>query len=102
LTPEDIAKGHKALDASITGLIKLVSMPKGELTKKDVYDEASTMISHGAFPTPEDKQSLIGALAKLPDDEEGIRKALGTQLLAASQFQDKYHSHFGAPTNGGV
>lgn len=97
MTPEDIAKGHKALDASITGLIKLVSMPRGELTKKDVYDEASTMISHGAFPTPEDKQSLIVALASLPDDEEGIRKALGKQLMAATDFQGKYHAAMGAP-----
>jgi hypothetical protein len=96
-TPEEIAQGHKALDVAMGGLIKLVSIPKGELTKKDVFDEASTMIAHGAFPQPEDKQHLITALASLPDDEEGIRQALGKQILAMSAFQQQYHSVFGAP-----
>lgn len=72
-------------------------MPKGELTKKDVFDEASEMIAHGAFPGPEEKQHLITGLAKLPNDEEGIRKVLGKQLLSLSEFQGHYHSVMGAP-----
>jgi hypothetical protein len=96
-TEEEIAKGHNALDVAMNGLIKLVSLPQGELTKKDVFDEASTMIAHGAYPDQDDKQHLITALAKLPNDEEGIRQALGKQLLAMSQFQQQYHSVFGAP-----
>lgn len=97
MTPEDIARGHRVLDATMQGLIKLVSMPKGDLTKKDVFDEASAMIAHGAFPEPEDKQHLIVALASLPDDEDGIRKALGKQLVSLSQFQGQYHTVHGAP-----
>lgn len=102
MTPEEIAKGHKALEATLSGLIKLVSLPQGELTKKEVYDEASEMIAHGAFPGPEEKQQLIAALAGLPNDEEGIRKALGKQLLATSEFQGHYHAALGAPDNGGI
>jgi hypothetical protein len=97
MTPDQISQSHRALEATMSGLIKLVSMPKGELTKKDVFDEASEMIAHGAFPQPEDKQHLITGLAKLPDDEEGIRKVLGKQLLGMSQFQNQFHSAFGAP-----
>ena len=79
------------------GLIALVSKPKGDLTKKDVFDEASTMIAKGAFPTPESKQQLITALANLPDDEMDIRKFLGKQLLALSTFRNHMHNSFGPP-----
>lgn len=95
--PEDISNGHKAVDAVMDGLIKLVSMPKGDLTKKDVFDEASTMISRGAYPTPESKQQLIGQLAKLPADEEDIRQMLGQYLLAVSTFRNHMHNAFGPP-----
>lgn len=97
MTPEEIAKGHHALEAAMTGIIKLVSMPKGELTKKDVFDEASAMIAHGAFPGSEEKQQLIVGLAKLPDDEDGIRSMLGKELLHMSQMQNHYSSVVGAP-----
>lgn len=95
--PEEIAGGHRALDATMDGLIKLVGTPPGELTKKDVFNEASTMIAHGAFPTPEAKQQLIAELAKLPDDEAGIRKILGKQLLNLSIFRSHMHNTFGPP-----
>lgn len=94
---EEVAGGHKALDAAMEGLIKLVGRPKGDLNKKDVFDEASNMIAHGAFPTQEDKQQLIGELANLPDDEESIRKALGQFLLGLATLRDHYHNAFGAP-----
>ncbi len=97
--PEEIAGGHRALDVTMDGLIKLVSKPKGDLTKKDVFDEASTMIAHGAFPSPESKQQLIGELAQLPDDEAGIRKILGQYLLHVAMFRDHFHNAFGAPSN---
>lgn len=100
--PEEIAGGHRALEATMDGLIKLVGKPKGDLTKKDVFEEASTMISHGAFPTPEDKQKLIAELAKLPDDEIGIRKALGKQLLALSTLRGHFHNTFGPPQPTGI
>ena len=82
--PEEISKGHQSVDAVMDGLINLVSKPKGELTKKDVFDASSDMIAKGAFPTPEAKQALIGELANLPDDEEGIRKVLSDHLLATA------------------
>jgi len=96
-TQDEIGNGHKALDAVMDGLIKLVSLPKGELTKKQVFDEASTMIAHGAYPTPESKQQLIGELANLPDDEDGIRKMLGQYLLATATFRNHFHNAFWAP-----
>lgn len=95
--PDEIAGGHRALEATMDGLIKLVGRPQGELTKKDVFEEASTMISHGAFPTSEAKQQLIAELAKLPDDEAGIRKILGKQLLNLSMFRSHFHNTFGSP-----
>lgn len=95
--PEEIANGHKSVDATMDGLISLVSKSNGELNKKDVFDAASSMIAHGAFPTPEAKQQLIGELANLPEDEPGIRKALGQHLLAISTFRNHMHSAFGPP-----
>lgn len=100
--PDEIAGGHRALEATMDGLIKLVGKPQGELTKKDVFEEASTMISHGAFPTPEGKQQLIAELAKLPDDETGIRKALGQQLLQLSMLRGHFHTAFGPPQPQGM
>lgn len=96
-SPDEISGGHRAIDAAMEGLLKLVSLPKGELTKKEVFDEASSMIAHGAFPTQEDKQQLIGALANLPDKEEEIRKSLGQFLLGLSTLRDHYHNAYGAP-----
>lgn len=95
--PDDIANGHKAVDATMDGLIKLVSTPKGDLTKKDVFDSVSDMIARGAFPTPEAKQQLIGELANLPPDEDGIRKILGKHLLAVATFRNHMHDAFGPP-----
>lgn len=95
--PNDIANGHKAVDATMDGLIKLVSTPKGDLTKKDVFDSVSDMIARGAFPTPEAKQQLIGELANLPPDEDGIRKILGKHLLAVATFRNHMHDAFGPP-----
>ena len=95
--PDEIANGHKAVEATMDGLISLVSRPKGDLTKKNVFDAASTMIAQGAFSTPEAKQQLIGALANLPEDEDGIRKFLGKQLLALSTFRNHMHNAFGPP-----
>lgn len=100
--PDEIAGGHRALEATMDGLIKLVGKPKGELTKKDVFDEASVMIAHGAFATPEAKQQLIGELANLPDDEDGIRKALGKQLLGIATLRSHFHTAFGPPQPQGI
>lgn len=94
---EDIMGGHKAIEAAMNGLIGLVSRPNGDLSKKDVFDAASEMIANGAFPTPESKQQLIGGLSKLPEDEAGIRKELGTMLLHTSTFQGHFHNAFGPP-----
>ena len=95
--PDEIANGHKAVEATMDGLIKLVSLPKGELTKKHVFDSVSEMIARGAFPTPESKQMLIGELAKLPDDEPSIRKELGKFLLSTATFRNHMHNAFGPP-----
>jgi len=94
---DEIAGGHKAVEATMDGLIKLVSLPKGDLTKKHVFDGVSEMIAKGAFPTPESKQMLIGELAKLPDDEPAIRKELGKFLLATAEFRNHMHNAFGPP-----
>lgn len=94
---EEIVGGHKALEAVMNGLIKLVSLPKGELTKKHVFDGVSDMIASGGFPSPESKQQLIGELAKLPDDEESIRKSLGEYLMHTAMFQNHFHNAFGPP-----
>lgn len=98
-TDDEIAGGHQAVEATMDGLIRLVGMQPGTLTKKAVFDEASTMIADGAFPTPESKQQLIGELAKLPNDEQDIRKMLSQFLLAVSTFRSHMHNAFGPPKN---
>lgn len=96
-TSDEIASGHQAVDATMDGLIKLVSLPKGELTKKHVFDSVSEMIARGAFPTPEAKQQLIGELANLPEEEGAIRKELGKYLLSVATFRNHMHNAFGPP-----
>ncbi len=81
VSPDQIKAAHTHVGAVIDGLISLANRPKGELTKKDVFDAASTMIARGAFPTPESKQDLITKLAAMPDDETGIRNAVGGFLM---------------------
>lgn len=90
----DEARQH--VGAIVNGLLSLVKKPRGDLTKKDVYDAASTMIAEGAFPTPASKQELVVHLANLPDDEAGIRKFVGQFLLQTAQVQEQFHAAHGA------
>lgn len=86
-TPQELRTARAHIDAIVAGLTGLVTKPRGELHKKDVFDAASEMIAKGAFPTPESKQQLIGELAQMPDDEMGIRKALGGLLMQAATVE---------------
>ncbi len=83
----DEARKHSAV--MVTDLAKLTAKPKGELTKKDVFEAASDMISKGAFPTPASRQALVVELAKLPEAEPELRKALGMVLLQASANREQ-------------
>lgn len=87
--PVQIKAFRAHLEPVVKGLGELVSRPRGDLTKKDAFDAVSTMIAKGAFPTDQSKQGLIAALAKLPDDELGLRKALGGMLLQASATEQQ-------------
>lgn len=87
--PEQIKTARTHVGAIVDGLTGVLGKAKGELTKKDVFDAASEMIAHGAFPTPESKQALIGELAKLPDDEADLRKALGALLLQSADVKHR-------------
>ena len=95
-TKAQIDEARKHSNAIVGGLMALTSKPRGELTKDDVFKEASDMISKGAFPTPSSRQALIVELANLPDDESGLRKALGAHLLAVSSARQQFHGVFGA------
>ena len=95
-SPDEIKMHRQHVGAIVDGLRSLAAKPRGDLTKKDVFDAASEMIAKGAFPTPEAKQILIGELAKLPEDEPDLRKAIGGLLLQTSQTQQMLHQAFGA------
>ncbi len=95
-SPAEIKMHRQHVGAIVDGLRALAATPRGDLTKKDVFDAASEMIAKGAFPTPEAKQVLIGELAKLPDDEAGLRRAIGGLLLQTSATQQALHQAFGA------
>ncbi len=95
-SPEEIKTLRQHVGAVVDGLRSLAAKPRGDLTKKDVFDAASEMIAKGAFPTPEAKQGLIGELAKLPDDEADLRKAIGGLLLQTSATQQAFHAMHGA------
>jgi hypothetical protein len=90
-TPEIVNQARTHIGAIVDGLTDVLGKPKGELTKKDVFDAASEMIARGAFPTPESRQSLIAELAKLPDDEPDLRKALGALLMQTADVKHRVH-----------
>src|ERR1700677_2159529 len=94
-TKAQIDEARKHSNAIVSGLMSLTSKPRGELTKDDVFKEASDMISKGAFPTPSSRQALVVELAQLPDDEPGLRKALGAFLLQTSAARQHFHGVFG-------
>lgn len=89
-TQDQVDEARTHIGAVVDGLIKAASKPRGELTKKDVFDAASDMIANGAFPTPASKQELIVHLAKMPDDEQGLRKAIGQFLLQTSAVRSQF------------
>lgn len=94
-TKAQIDEARKHSNTLVHGLMSLVGKPRGELTKDDVFKEASDMIAKGAFPTPSSRQALVVELAGLPDDEPGLRKALGAHLLAVSAARQQFHGAFG-------
>lgn len=102
-TPEEIATSRKHVGAIMEGLSHLTSMPRGDLTKNDVFKAASEMIAKGAFPTSAARQQLVVGLANLPEDEPSLRKALGGMLLRVADARQQLHGVFGAgePAQGG-
>lgn len=94
-TPDMINTARTHIGAIVSGLTGVLAKPRGELTKKDVFDAASEMIARGAFPTPESKQMLISELANLPDDEPDLRRALGTLLLQTADMKHRIHAMHG-------
>lgn len=95
-SPEKVLEARKHVNAVLSGLTGLAAKPKGDLTKKDVYDAASEMLAKGAFPTQESKQQLITELAKLPDDEPKLRKVIGQLLLQVGGAREAFHGAFGS------
>lgn len=94
--PQQIEAARTHLQEIYNGLKPLTEMPN--LTKKDVFSAVSDMIAKGAFPTQGSKQELIGEMATLPDDDRGIRKAIGAQLMRVSTGLLKLQTaHGGAP-----
>ena len=93
--PEQLKTARTHIGAVISGLRSLVDRPRGDLTKKDVFEAAAEMIAKGAFPTPESKQALVVQLAQMPDDEPDIRQMLGGMLLQTSHVQSAIHSMHG-------
>lgn len=94
-TPEEIMQSRKHVGVIMDGLLSLTSKPRGDLTKKDVFEAASEMIAKGAFPTPDSRQDLVVRLAALPDDEVDLRKALGQMLLGVASARGQLHETFG-------
>lgn len=97
--PKAIEKARKHIDIMLSGLTKLAAMPKGTLTKKDVFSEAADVISKGCYDTPQDKQQLIAGLAALPDNESDIRKAIGAQIMQLAQAHEMIMRAFGPPVS---
>lgn len=93
---EDIGQARQHIGAIMDGLLSLSSLPKGQLTKKKVFDGASDMIAKGAFPTPEARQALIAKLADMPNDEPDIRSMIGQLLLEVAGTHGAFHQKFGA------
>lgn len=88
-TADDLKQARKHAGAMIDGLMGVLGLPPGKLTKKDVFDAASEMIAKGAFPTSESKQMLIKEMANLPDEEPALRKSLGAFLLNVAVAKSK-------------
>lgn len=94
-TAEQVTEARQHLGAIVAALSKVASKPRGHLTKKDVYDAASDMIAEGGFPTAQSKQDLVVQLAKMPDDEPGIRSAIGRMLLRVTAVRSQFHQVHG-------
>lgn len=94
-SPQEKGLVKQRTGAVLDGLLALVAKPRGELTKKAVFDQAADMIARGAFPTPEAKQGLIVKLANLPDDEQQLRQALGQMALQIASIHHAVHTAWG-------
>lgn len=95
-SPEQVAEARKHLGAIMGALTKVAATPRGDLTKKDVFDAAAEMIARGGFPTAASRQSLIVTLANMPDDEPDLRKAIGRMMLRVAQVSDAFRGVHGA------
>ena len=94
-SPAEIAEARKHLGAIMDALTSVASKPRGDLTKKDVFDAAAEMIAKGGFPTATSRQSLIVTLANMPDDEPALRKEIGRMMLRVAQVREAFHGVHG-------
>lgn len=88
-TPKEIADTHNNFEQMMGSLLSLTSRPEGKLSKKDVYSATADLMAKGMFPTPQAKAAVIGEIAKLPEDEAGIRQALGAHLMSLGDMHQQ-------------
>ncbi len=100
-SPEQVDEARKHLGAIMGALTSVAKTPRGELTKKDVFDAAAEMIAKGGFPTPASRQSLVVTLANMPDDEPSLRKEIGRMMLRVAEVQGAFHQVHGPGDAGG-
>lgn len=95
--PKDVETSHGNLNGMIDSILSLTSRPPGQLTKKDVFASIAGLLGKGLFPTPEGRAAIIGQAAQLPEDEAGIRQALGAHLMSLSEAHQAVSHAFPAP-----
>lgn len=93
--PEQVEAAHKHLDTVLHGLLTLTSKPKGRITRRDLHQAASLMLTSGAFSHQAGRAHLMGELARAPADEPSIRAMLGHYLGRIGETRQRIERTFG-------
>lgn len=91
---KDIGVFHSHANSFLDALQGLSSIPRGQLSKDDVFKAVAGLMGKGLFADPKAQQGLVMQLAQLPDDENVLRQIIGNEMLHTATMQNHIRSQY--------
>lgn len=100
VTRAELDKAEEHLNLLMKHLTGLSGRAKGDLKREHFLTVITHMLEAGAFGDEKAKRHLVSEIAKLPSDEEGIRKVIGAHIVATADHLAHVKAHRSVHTGG--